>query len=127
MNHINTLNLVRRLMTSTIAGGALAFGFAAASPAADSPEVRSITVKYADLNLSTPEGAAALYGRIRGAARNVCAASGVRDLSVRSGEEACVHKAILDAVTSVNKPALFAVYNDHNKTHLPGTLLSQTR
>ena len=56
MNRINMLNLVHRLITTTIAG-ALAFGFAAASPAAESPELRSITVKYADLNVSSPEGA----------------------------------------------------------------------
>jgi UrcA family protein len=127
MNRINTLNLVRRLMTSTIAGGALAFGFAAASPAADSPEVRSITVKYADLNLSSPEGAAALYGRIRAAAKSVCATSDDRALWSQSGVDACVHKAIADAVMKVNKPALFGAYNDHNKTPLPGALLSQTR
>jgi len=126
MNRINSLNLIRRLMTSTIAG-ALAFGFAAASPAADSPEVRSLTVKYADLNVSSPEGAAALYGRIRAAARSVCATSDDRALWSRSSVDACVHKAIADAVMKVDKPALFVVYNEHNKTPLPATLLSQTR
>lgn len=126
MNRINMLNLVHRLMTTTIAG-ALAFGFAAASPAAESPELRSITVKYADLNLSSPEGAAALYGRIRAAARSVCSTSGDKSLSSWAGTEACVRKSTADAVTKVNAPALFVVYNEHNKTPLPAPLLSQTR
>jgi UrcA family protein len=52
------------LATAAIVG-ALALGSAVAN-AEDSRGARSITVKFADLKVSTPEGAAALYGRLRG-------------------------------------------------------------
>lgn len=40
--------------------------------AANVTEVGEVTVNYADLNLSSPEGQEALYNRIASAARQVC-------------------------------------------------------
>ena len=62
MNRMTTSTQLRRLIATAILG-ALASGFAGVS-AADDSDVRSKTVKYGDLNLSNPQGAAALYGRI---------------------------------------------------------------
>jgi hypothetical protein len=64
MNTINNAGTFRSLPTAAIVG-ALALGSAVAN-AEDSRGARSITVKFADLKVSTPEGAAALYGRLRG-------------------------------------------------------------
>jgi len=84
-------------------------------------------VKYGDLNLSTPQAATVLYGRIRVAAERVCRAFDGRDLAFKMYEGACVKKAIEDAVTKVHQPALFAIYNAKHGTLLPSTLVSQSR
>jgi UrcA family protein len=112
----------RHLIAAAIIG-ALALGSAGVR-AGDSPETRSITVKFGDLNLSTPQGAAALYNRIRAAARTVCSAD---SYPFAMGNRPCVHKAIADAVTKVNRMELYTVYNEHNKPPLPAALLSQSR
>ena len=65
-------------------------------------EIPSKTVSFRDLDLSTTQGAQALYDRISGAAREVCA--GV-DLEAF---DACRARAIEDAVKFVGSPLLSA-------------------
>ena len=74
---------------------------------------RSVTVKYRDLNLSTIEGATALYQRLKSAARLVCdePSTGLDEHRVY---QACFRAAIADAVTKVNSPLLTAVYEGPN-------------
>lgn len=122
---MNCINVVRVFIIAMV--GSLTAGLAAPSLAADSGDLPSVTVRFGDLNVSSPEGAATLYGRISAAAKGVCASLDGRDLGSRARWDACVHKAIADAVTKVNQPALFVVYNQRNKTPLPAALLSQTR
>jgi UrcA family protein len=119
MNTMTTSTQLRGLIAAAILG-ALASGFAGVSAAADS-DVRSITVKYGDLNLSSPQGAATLYGRIAQAARAVCDSSDGSRWSVLAMHE-CVNKAIADAVTKVGQPQLIALYNAKNPRPLPFTL-----
>jgi UrcA family protein len=73
-------------------------------------QVRSETVKFADLNLSSAAGVQALYGRIHSAARRVCEQPGGEQAAVRI----CMAKAESDAVGTVNAPLLTAFYQ--NKT-----------
>lgn len=120
---MNSLNIIRHVIAAAIVV-TLASGFAVSAGAADGTEVRKITVKFGDLNASSPEGAAALYARIRSAAQSVCSQS-LDPFATRA--ESCVHKAIADAVTKVNQPTLFLVYNQHYRPPLPTTLLSQKR
>jgi UrcA family protein len=82
------------------------------------------TVKFADLKISSPEGAAVLYVRIQRAARQVCSPLGGHDLSSMRRMDACEHKAIADAVAKVDEPALFAVYSAHNGQPKPIVLAS---
>jgi UrcA family protein len=112
-----------RALAATVIVGFLASSHSAVSQAADT-ETRSTVVKYGDLNLSNPQGAAALYRRISSAAQEVCNYFGAdRDFSgVRAAVDACVHKAIMDAVTQVGHPELIAVYNAKNRDPLPITL-----
>lgn len=117
--------IIRHVITAAIAS-VLASGFAIPAGAAEDSSVRKITVKFADLNVSTPEGAAALYARIRTAALSVCGQQ-LDQMWTRAATNGCVHKAIADAVTKVNEPALIAVYNENYKPGLPTRLLSQTR
>ena len=66
----------------------------------------SKTVRYSDLDISKPEGAKALYQRIRAAARHVCDLSIGGDAVLRVAEKACVDTAIDNAVRKVDAPAL---------------------
>jgi UrcA family protein len=116
--HMNTV--IRHVLAASIVA-TLATGFAVPAGATDDGGVRKMTVKFGDLDISSPQGAASLYARIRAAARSVCTQPD--DLWHRG--DSCVQKAISDAVTQVNQSALFIVYNEHYKPALPITLLSQ--
>ena len=89
-------------------------------------DVRQLTVKYGDLNITNADGARQLYKRIATAAWKVCAPPD-SSLSFMSETDRCVHKAITDAVKAVNQPALYAAYNEKNRTPLPTNLLAQGR
>ncbi len=82
--------------------------------AADPSGVRSETVSYRDLNLSTIEGATALYLRIKRAANHVCDEPGVGMEHFREWQS-CYQAAIADAVAKVNSPLLAAVSSGKNK------------
>jgi UrcA family protein len=70
---------------------------------------RSVTVSYRDLDLSSPEGANALYRRIQAAAKEVCGHAGA-DLLEQSLWKGCYRNAIADAVGKVNNPLLTAAH-----------------
>jgi len=77
---------------------------------AQAGDARSETVKFGDLNLESPAGVEALYGRIHAAARRVCDQPAGEQAGVRT----CMTKAESDAVRKVNIPLLTAFYQ--NKT-----------
>jgi UrcA family protein len=107
-------------LVSTAILGTFVLACAPPSRAADGDVIRQVVVRYDDLNLSSPRGAAALYSRISGAAHEVCGAqdSDIRDVGIRSSVNACVRKAISGAVTRVGRPELFAIYNAKNPAPL---------
>jgi len=115
-----------RGLIATAIFSALASSFAAVCAAADGITTVSETVKYGDLNVSNPQGAATLYRRIVQAASNVCGSHDFdsRNLEPQASLKACVHKAIADAVTKVGQPQLFAIYNSKNRQPLPVTVAS---
>lgn len=92
----------------TIVGYAAAMALACvlvASNAHAGDQVRSETVKFADLNLGSPAGVEALYGRIHAAARRVC-----DQPAGEAGIRACMTKAESEAIGKVNVPLLTAFY-----------------
>ena len=99
----------------------LASSLATICTAADSSDVPQALVKFGDLNLSSPQGAAKLYSRIAAAADEVCRPFDInsRNLQSRARLDACVHKAIAGAVTAVGRPELFAIYNAKNPQPVP--------
>lgn len=103
---------------------ALSSGLAALPAAADSFEPLKVTVKFGDLDVSHPQGAAVLYLRIRAAAQNVCSPFDGSGFSAKMLLDACVNKAVADAVTKVNKPALFAVYGAKIGKTMPAQVAS---
>ncbi len=62
----------------------------------------SATVSYADLNLATGAGRAALDGRIAGAARSVCEIEDSRELGLASATSRCRTGAIASAQPAVD-------------------------
>jgi len=91
----------------TIAAAATMAALTTGARAADPPQIH---VRYGDLNINTPAGAAALLQRIRFAADRVCDFRDTRDLSVLLIVQACTNHAIAEAVATVNNPSLTAVY-----------------
>ena len=67
------------------------------SSASADEQVRSETVKFHDLNVNTPEGVQALYGRIHSAAKHVCSES---DPILQQGSAACARKAEANAIVN---------------------------
>ncbi|HEY1562839.1 MAG TPA: UrcA family protein [Caulobacteraceae bacterium] len=97
-----------------IAGAGLASlasapGSARAQPASNSESV-SVRINFADLNLSSQQGAREMMGRIEGAARIICGESSANnDLAERSREHACVNQTVSDAVRSLDAPTVTAL------------------
>jgi UrcA family protein len=70
---------------------------------------RSVTVSYADLDISGPAGAKTLYSRIQAAAKQVCGHAGA-DVIEQGIWRSCYRNAVGDAVRKVNNPLLTAVH-----------------
>jgi UrcA family protein len=117
---MNTSIRLRTLCAAAVFG-ALASSIAALCAAAESTDTPTVIVKYGDLNVANPQGAAALYNRIVAAAHQVCKSfdNDSRGLGSRPRQDACIHKATADAVSKVGKPELFAIYNAKNRQPLP--------
>lgn len=89
------------------AAGAVVIGLSclavAATPAAANTNGQRVSVSksvnYADLNLSSPEGRAALEARIKNAARQICATQGAT-LTARMDEYRCTKDALRSASAS---------------------------
>jgi UrcA family protein len=87
-------------------------------------------VKFADLNISNPQGAKMLYSRITLAAHAVCLSFDPDSRSLAEGRrlDACVHKAITNTVADVGQAQLSALFNATN--HQPSPIMvaaAQTR
>src|SRR5882757_5647456 len=73
-------------------------------------EHHRMLVHFADLDLAKPAGIAAVYGRLRGAAKRVCAPLEGKDLRSVAAFQQCVTDAVTQAVAEVNQPNLSAYY-----------------
>jgi len=70
------------------------------SPAA--AETASVSVSYADLNLSSPAGVATLKHRIKAAADRVCSKPSTRDIKAVLAWQECTATALLDAAEQLS-------------------------
>lgn len=84
---------------------ALGFGYQLAN-AAPSQDVRSVNVRFADLDLTHGEGVAALYRRLKGAAKTVCTLQNGRDLGSQARYTICWQSALGAAVAKIDQSAL---------------------
>jgi UrcA family protein len=89
---------------------AAALSCAAPALAQTSDSVRSVAVKYGDLNIGSPAGAQVLLKRIGAAANTACGgAPDIRELSRWPSFEACRRSAVDRAVVAVDSPMLTAM------------------
>jgi UrcA family protein len=123
MNTMTTANRFHSLIAASLFS-VLSSSLAALPAAAGSFEPPKVIVKFGDLDISHPQGAAALYGRIRAAAQNVCSPFDGSGLSAKMHLDACVHKTVADAVSAVDEPALLAVHNAKMGKAVPARVAS---
>jgi UrcA family protein len=89
--------------------------------------VRTVIVRFGDLDLSTPAGAKTLYQRIRGAARAVCGEEQDYDLGLDSRRywNSCFQSAVNGAVDKVHSPLLRAVHRQRTPATPDTAMLSR--
>lgn len=97
------------VMTSATALAVMCFGSAQAG-IGDVSEPQTQVVKYNELNLTTSDGATALYGRLRTAAKMVCINLDGRELKQHAMYRDCFDHALSDAVVHVNREAVTALH-----------------
>jgi UrcA family protein len=98
------LALSTAMLLTCVWGGSSAFA---------DEQLRSERVRFHDLNVSTPEGVEALYGRIHAAAKRVCSDS---DPVMQPAVSACARKAEGNAIEKLNLSQLTAYYKIKTKT-----------
>ena len=114
---------MKMLATATALLFNVSLGSALSVPAsADASDIPSVTVNFADLDISRPAGATKLYGRIQGAANLVCSAYDHSSLTAQANFKACVSDAIGRAVAKVESPALNMVYRAQTGAIVPTRL-----
>ena len=86
--------------------GAVVLGVASINPAIADTESVSKTVKFGDLDINGPDGAKALYKRIRVAAESLCSPVDGRLLTQHQVFTRCVRGSVQRAVVQVQSPAL---------------------
>jgi UrcA family protein len=105
---ISPSSRARRLTVSLLSACAVTALSAAATlaEAADAPGNASVVVRYTDLDVATPSGAAKLYRRIATAARRVCPDADSRGLEDKMAAWSCRRQAMSRAIDSVDSPAV---------------------
>ncbi len=97
----------------------LSVGVAAnAAPAQiDNADGASVVVRFSDLDLSRPDGAKALLGRLRVAASVACGGrpSSLLDLAGMQAYRACMRTSLDSAVSQVRAPLVAALYRGHDE------------
>ena len=89
---------------SAIAAGL--FAATAMAGAADqwSEEPPSVTVRYGDLDLGSPQGRSMLYRRLSLAAREVCPIAGAPGVVAAMQSKACQSRAVKQAMRTIGGP-----------------------
>jgi len=97
--------------TLVLAAGAatLLVGAANIASAASVAEVRSVNVRYDDIEINTELGNTVLYRRIVSAAVQVCGSPDIRDLDAIAAAKTCKRTAVERAVESMHSQRLAAL------------------
>jgi len=83
-----------------------------AQPAsAAAPDVTSVTVRYADLNLASSDGVRTLYRRLKAASQQVCQPYESRELTRHVRWRACYDAALSGAVAELDVSMLTRLHD----------------
>lgn len=93
-----------------VAAAAAASGIAAAGEPKPANGVRSVVVRYNDLDLSREQGSQAAYARLRSAARRVCGSVDPRDAAARLAWRTCYQTALDKAVAQLDSAQVTALH-----------------
>lgn len=119
---MNPVKSARRSSVWPVALASLACLLGSTQVLARAPvETRSVSIRYAELDLGSSEDAAELYHRIVGTARAVCGYQD-HDLGRLSQVRSCNTRAIAAAVAAVNAPLLSEIHNAHRRVSLTAML-----
>ena len=97
----------RKQLLAVVLG--VAFSIPAVSTAGTMPlekNVNSVTVSFADLNLSNDSGVETLYQRLKTASHRSCGTVSARQLNLFRPIKECVKKALAEAVDSIDNEKL---------------------
>ncbi len=97
----------RKQLLAVVLG--VAFSTPAISTAGTMPlekDVNSVTVSFADLNLSNDSGVETLYQRLKTAVRRSCGTVSARQLNLFRPTKECVKKALAEAIDSIDNEKL---------------------
>jgi UrcA family protein len=116
---MNTLESTRQVrvvrpkitLAMILCGVVGAAGIGAVSAATPDDEASSVAVKYQPQDLSTQDGARALYRKLVRAAEEVCPTNSASPLVPSTAVAECRAQSIARAVFKINNPSLVAVYN----------------
>ena len=98
---------ITHLIVAAIIATAVGVPACFAQGALSDSDVPSVTVKYSDLNLATPEGSRTLYHRLVVAARRVCPTVGhTAELRLSGEVQHCISAAVQNAVKQIRNPQL---------------------
>lgn len=103
---------LRRAAVLSAAALALAATAPAVHAAAPGSITSSIRIPYADLDLTTDEGMAVLYARVRRAAKEVCGARGVTGSRIDERYGACLRAATARAIGQLGVPGLAELHRE---------------
>ena len=117
-----SMNGFRCMMAAAVFGSLL--GIAGTARAASPIDALQTTVKFNDLDLSKPAGAALLYARIQAAAGRVCQPWDGKGLSSKVRHDACMRSAIDAAVNQVGRQELTALRDATYKPSHPIVLVA---
>jgi UrcA family protein len=109
------LKAIATLAPAVAALGALISGSVGMAAETQSrADIPSVTVRYTDLDLNTPAGVEALYGRLRAASRAVCNVDERRPLAEVMAAKSCYLQVLGAAVDDAKLPTLTALHRAGN-------------
>jgi UrcA family protein len=112
-SHTGSSVLIKRAAAAAFVSMAISATSSFAQARETEADTRTVTVKYADLNLATEDGSRELYNRLVGAARQVCPqADTLLALNQQLQSRRCMSDAVDRAVKDVKNPKLAEVASD---------------
>jgi UrcA family protein len=106
-----------RYLSMVFAAATTGLLLAAGPVMAAGPESRTVTVRYADLDLASDAGVRTLYARLRAAAQQVCGPRASRDLYMQQLWRACRDDTLARAVGQLGNAKLAVLHERRSSRH----------